>query len=269
MPLFLSVLASGGSRCCCPRAWPCSWCSMDPGVTPYGGRMCGEPWRPALSSASSLSSASQDQQWGRSAPRHQLHPDQDLGGRTSLMAQQVGTRLPMQGTQVQALVQEDPTCGGAAKPGYHSFWVWALEPESHKNWAHVPRVGAPQQEKPPQWEACTLQGRAAATCCNQRKPAQFSPVAHLCLTLYDPMDCSTPGFPVHHQLPELAQTHVHRVGDAIQPSHPLSSPSPPAFNLSQNQGLFQWVSSSHQVAKGLKFQLQHQPFQWTSRTDFP
>jgi len=62
-------------------------------------------------------------------------------------------------------------------------------------------------------------------------------------------DCSTPGFPVHHQHPELAQTHVHRVGDAIQPPHPLSSPSPPAFNLSQHQGLFQWVSSSHQVAR--------------------
>ena len=67
--------------------------------------------------------------------------------------------------------------------------------------------------------------------------------------------------PVHHQLPELTQTHVHWVGDAIQPSHLLSSPSPPAFNLSQHQGLFQWVSSSHQVAKGLEFQLQHQSFQ--------
>ena len=72
-------------------------------------------------------------------------------------------------------------------------------------------------------------------------------VAQSCLTLCDPVDCSTPGFPVH-QLPELAQTHVHWVGDAIQPSHPLSSPSPPALNLSQHRGLFQWVSSSHQVA---------------------
>ena len=80
--------------------------------------------------------------------------------------------------------------------------------------------------------------------------------------------CSTPGFPVHHQLPECAQTHVHRVGDAIQPSHPLSSPSPPAFSLSQHQGLFQWVTSSHQVAKVLEFQLQHQSFQWIFRTDF-
>ena len=66
------------------------------------------------------------------------------------------------------------------------------------------------------------------------------------------MDCNTPGLPVHRQLLELAQTHVHQVGDAIQPSHPLLSPSPPAFNLSQHQGLFQWVSSSHQVAKVLE-----------------
>ena len=72
------------------------------------------------------------------------------------------------------------------------------------------------------------------------------------------MDCSKPGLPVHHQLPEFTQTHVHRVSDAIQPSHPLSSPSPPALNLSQHQSLFQWVSSLHQVAKVLEFQLQHQ-----------
>ena len=82
------------------------------------------------------------------------------------------------------------------------------------------------------------------------------------------MDCSTPGFPVHHQLPELAQTHVHWVSDAILPSHPLSSPSFPAFNLSQHQGLFLWVSSSHQVAKVLEFQLQHQSFQRIFRTDW-
>ena len=81
------------------------------------------------------------------------------------------------------------------------------------------------------------------------------------------MDCSTPGLPVHHHLWELAQTHVHRVGDAIQPSHPLSAPSPPAFNLSQHQGLFQQVNSSHQVAKGLEFQLQHQSFQWIFKFD--
>ena len=93
-------------------------------------------------------------------------------------------------------------------------------------------------------------------------------VAQLCPTVSDPMDCSTPGFPVHIQLPELAQTHVHQVDDAIQPSHPLSSPSPPAFSLSQHQGLFQWVSSSHQVAKVLELQLQHQSFLWVFRVDF-
>ena len=82
-----------------------------------------------------------------------------------------------------------------------------------------------------------------------REGGQFSSVTQSCPTLCIPMECSMLGFPVHHQLSELAQTHVHWVSDAIQPSHPLSSPSPPAFNLSQHQGLFQWVSSSHQVAK--------------------
>ena len=98
------------------------------------------------------------------------------------------------------------------------------------------------------------------------KKNNFSSVAQSCLTLCDPMDCSTPGLPVHHQLPELAQTHVHQVGDAIQSSHPLLSPSP-AFSLSQHQGLFKWVNSSHQVAKVLEFQLQHQSFHWTVRVD--
>ena len=79
------------------------------------------------------------------------------------------------------------------------------------------------------------------------------------------MDCRMPGLSVHHQLPEFTQTHVHRVSDAIETSHPLSSPSPPALNLSQHQGLLKWVSSSHQVVKVLEFQLQHQSFQWTPR----
>ena len=90
---------------------------------------------------------------------------------------------------------------------------------------------------------------------------QFSSVAQSCSTLCDPMDYSKPGFPVHHQLLVLAQTHVHRVGDAIQPSHPLSSPFPPAFSLCQHEGLFKRVSSLHQVAKVLEFQLQYQSFQ--------
>ena len=91
---------------------------------------------------------------------------------------------------------------------------------------------------------------------------QFSSVAQSCLTLCDPVNHSMPGLPVHHQLPEFTQTHVHWVGDTIQPSHPLSSPSPPAPNLPHHQGLFKWVSSLHQVAKVLEFQLQHQFFQW-------
>ena len=81
------------------------------------------------------------------------------------------------------------------------------------------------------------------------------------------MDCSTPVFPARHQLLEFTQTHVHSVSDAIQPSHPLSSPSPPTFNLSQHQGFFKWVSSSHQVAKVLEIHLQHQSFQYIFRTD--
>ena len=98
---------------------------------------------------------------------------------------------------------------------------------------------------------------------------QFRSVAQSCPTLCDPMDCRPGlGFPVHHQLLDLAQTHVHCVSDAIQPSHPLSSPSPPVFSLSQHQGLFQWVSSLHQVARVLEFQLQHQSFQWIFKTDF-
>ena len=96
---------------------------------------------------------------------------------------------------------------------------------------------------------------------------QFSSVTQSCLTLCDTTDWSMPGLPVHYQLPEFTQTHVHWVNDAIQPFHPLLSPSPPALNLSQHQGLFKWVSSSHQVAKVLEFQLQHQSFQWAPRTD--
>ena len=96
---------------------------------------------------------------------------------------------------------------------------------------------------------------------------QFSSVAQSCPTLCDLMNRSTPGLPVHHKLPEFTQTHADRVGNAIQSSHPLSSPSHPAPNPYQHQGLFQWVNSSHEVAKLLEFQLQHQSFQWTPRTD--
>ena len=88
-------------------------------------------------------------------------------------------------------------------------------------------------------------------------------------TLCNPRDCSTPGLPVPHHLPEFAQVHVHCIGDAIQPSHPLIPSSPSAFNLSQHQGLFQWASCLHQVTKILEFQLQHQSFQWVFKVDFP
>ena len=104
------------------------------------------------------------------------------------------------------------------------------------------------------------------TCSMTTFSHSVSSVTQLCPTPCDPMNRSTPGLPVHHQLPEFNQTHVHGVGDAIQPSHPLSSPSPPAPNPSQHQCLFQWVSCSHEVAKVPEFQFQHRSFQWTPRT---
>ena len=102
---------------------------------------------------------------------------------------------------------------------------------------------------------------------SSQNKVQFISVTQSCPTLCDPMNRGTQGLPDHHQLLESTQTHVHWVSDAIQPSYPLSSPFPPALNLSQHQGVFQWVSSSHQVAKVLEFQFQHQSFQWTPRTD--
>ena len=101
----------------------------------------------------------------------------------------------------------------------------------------------------------------------KRESRGFSSIAQSCPTLCDPMKRSTPGLPVPHQLPEFAQTHIHRFSDAIQPSHPLSSPSSPAPNPSQHQSLFQWVNSSHEVAKVLEFQLQHHSFQGIPRAD--
>ena len=96
---------------------------------------------------------------------------------------------------------------------------------------------------------------------------QFSSVSQLCPTLCNPMNCSMPGLPVHHQLPEFTQIHVHRVSDAIQPSYPLSSPFPPTPNPSQHQSLFQWVNPSYKVAKVLEFQLQHHSLQRNPRAD--
>ena len=114
---------------------------------------------------------------------------------------------------------------------------------------------------------CTAIHGVAKSCTWLGDWITISSFAQSCPTIQDPMDHSTPGLPVYHQLPEFTQTHVHWVGDVIQPSHPLSPPSPHALNLSQHQGPFKWVSSSHQVAKVLEFQLQHQSFQWTPRTD--
>ena len=94
-------------------------------------------------------------------------------------------------------------------------------------------------------------------------------VANLCPTLCNPMDCSMTGFPVPHHLQEFAQVHVHCIGDAVQPYHPLTSSSPSAFNLSQHQRLFQWVGCLHQMTKILELQLQHQSFQWIFRVDLP
>ena len=110
-------------------------------------------------------------------------------------------------------------------------------------------------------------GRSLSTDMEWSPSYQFSSVTQSRPTLCDRMNRSTPSLPVHHQLPESTQTHVHQVGDAIQASHPLSPPSPPALSLSQNQGLFKWLSFLHQMTKVLEFQLQHQSFQWTPRTD--
>ena len=119
----------------------------------------------------------------------------------------------------------------------------------------------------PSRQPCSWQGTISILIVKNGSSKKSScSVVQSCLTLHDFMDCSTPGFPVHHHLPGFAQTHVHQVDDAIQPSHPLSSPSPPAFSLSQHQDLFQWVSSSHKVVKVLE--LQHQSFQWIFRVDF-
>ena len=148
----------------------------------------------------------------------------------------------------RALQQAIPT----ALPSFsHPIWPWPLQ--FYSFFRHQVKFLFPQEV------SCRSKKRTSVP------SLQFS--HSVCPTLYDPTYCSTPGLPVHHQLPEFTQTHIHWVSDAIQPSHPLSSPSLSAFNLSQHQGLFQWVSSSQQVAKVLEFQLQHQSFQWTPRTD--
>jgi len=148
-------------------------------------------------------------------------------------------------------------------PAMQETWVWSLGQEHplEKGMAIHSRISIFKRPPP-------LNQFLPSYLCWECTGDIISSVAQSCLTLCDPMVCRMPGLPVHHQLPELAQTHVHRVGDAIQPSHPLSFLCCPAFNLSQHQGLFQWVSSSYQVTKVLELQLQHQSFQWIFRTDF-
>ena len=150
---------------------------------------------------------------------------------TSLVIQ--WRKICLQGKWVCLLVWDDSTCAGTTKPSNHKYWD---------------RVQ--QLQKPVYPEPVPHLRRS-----HHSEKLQFRSVAQSCPTLCNPMNHSTPGLPVHHQLPEFTQTHVHRVSDAIQPSHPLSSPSPPAPSPSQHQSLFQWVNSSHEVAKVLEFQL--------------
>ena len=133
-----------------------------------------------------------------------------------------------------------------SNPDFTRTWLWLVTLRIYISVSFPVKWGQ-------HWSPCLLNGwlvRWEIIC-----SVQFSSVAQSCPTLCDPMNCSTPGLPVHHRLPEFTQTHVHQVHDDIQPSHPLSSPSPPAPNPSQHQSLFQWVNSSHEVAKILEFQL--------------
>ena len=148
----------------------------------------------------------------------------------------------MQETRVQSLGQEDPLEKEMAT--HSSTLAWKI----------------PWTEEPGRLQSMGSQrvGNDWATSLSLFT-FMFSSVAQSCPTLCDPMNRRTPGLPVHRQLPESSQTHVHWVSDAIQPSHPLSSPSPPALNLSQHQGLFKWVSSSHQVAKAYTYKKKKNP----------
>ena len=173
--------------------------------------------------------------------------------------------------QVQSLGSRRPTRGGHGNPRPHRWRsLQAVVRWVTKSWTQLKRLSSHYVHLfilllMDIWVASSLR---LWICLYVSFGECSCSVAKSCPTLQDPMNRNTPGFPVHHQLPEFTQTHVHWVGDAIQPTHPLSPASPPAPNPSQHQGLFKWVSSSHQVAKILEFQLQHQSFQWTFRTDF-
>ena len=169
----------------------------------------------------------------------------------SLVAQRLKRLPPMWETRVQSLGQEDP-----------------LEKEMEPH-SIILAWRIPWREEPGRLQSMGSQRvryNWATSLHFQFSSVQFIP--QLCPTLCNPMDYSTPGFPVHHQLPEIIQTQDHWVSDVIQPSHPLSSPFPSTFNLSQHWGLFKLISSMHQEAKVLEFQYQHESFQWVVRTDF-
>ena len=187
--------------------------------------------------------------------------------RTSLVVQWLRICLPTRGSWVWSLVWEDPTCCGATKSNAATTGPADPEPALHEGRSPM-RSRAPQPGGAPR-TATRKSLRAAGKIRHSQDETVFTNLnvnfssvqfSQSVVQLCDLMECSTSGLPVHHQLPEFAQTHVHWVGDAIQPSHPLLSPSPPALNLSQHQSLFKWVSSSHQVAKVLEFQFQHQSF---------
>ena len=161
------------------------------------------------------------------------------------------------------LITNEATLGEHLSPFTHSFLYSSIHSVSY---LHLAEAICPHFSSLPQGYPTQSLAQNVFFTHTWQSGIQFHSVTQLCPTLCDPMNHSTPGLPVHHQLPESTQTHVHWVSDAIQPFHPLSSPSP-AFNLSQHQGLFKWVSSSHQAAKVLEFQLQHQSFQWTPETD--
>ena len=199
-------------------------------------------------------------------PYRRTQSNKDPISLASLVAQWWRICFPMQETWVQSLIWEDPTCHGATEPLNHNYWACApLSPPAAPTEACMPLILWSTTKEALGWEAHTLQLETSPGLSQLEKPhvpmkkhissVQFISVTQSCPTLCDPMNPSTPGLPVHHQLLEFTQTQVHQVSDAIQPSHPLSSPSPPAPNPSQHQSLFQWVNSSHEVAKVLEFQL--------------
>ena len=172
-------------------------------------------------------------------------------------------------TQSHVKVKVAQLCPALCNPMY--FTVYGILQARILDWAAYPFTSGSLQPRNQIGVTCIAGGFFTNWAMRVRSTLQkqsVSLVTQLCPTLCEPMDCSMPDFPVHHQLLEPTQSHVHCISDVIQPPHPLSSPSLPAFNLSQHQGLFQGVGSLHQVAKVLELQLQHQSSQWIFRVDF-